>query len=82
VLQLNNPNKGSKIADAGVSSCINGHMPVYPGIQVEVGVSDGVKENFRDCSLWVSSTDLSVNVPCHSNPYNNILGQMCRRDKA
>jgi hypothetical protein len=57
-------------------------MPVYPGIQVEVGVSDDLKENSRDCSLWVSSTDLNVNVPCHSNPYNNILGQMRSRRTA
>jgi len=35
-------------------------MTVYPSIQVEVGLSDSLLENHRDCSLWVTSTNLEV----------------------
>jgi len=59
-LRLDNPNEGEKIADSGVVADVGGTTTVYPSIQVEVGLSDSVLENCRDCSLWVSNTNLEV----------------------
>lgn len=61
-LRLDNPNKGEKIADSGVVADVGGTTTVYPSIQVEVVLSDSVLENRRDCSLWVTSTNLEVRI--------------------